>query len=172
LIATDSHGDTSLVDHQDSPPALTVELDHFGVSVTDLRRSLDFYCHVLGAVVVLPPHAVDEFNFRRAVVFLNGSTGIDLNEHAANSGETFDPARTGLDHLGFSVSSHEELVAWAAHLDANGVTRSPLRNVDGVGEAIDFRDPDGMQLELWHHDHSGKWTTYVQQKIAEFGNLG
>jgi glyoxylase I family protein len=166
LISTDPAGDTSLVD-QDLPPASTVELDHFGVSVTDLRRSLDFYCHVLGAVLVLPPHDVDDFNFRRAVVFLNGSTGIDLNEHAANSGETFDPSRTGLDHLGFRVSSHEELIAWAAHLDANGVARSPIRNVEGVGETIDFRDPDGIQLELWHHDHSGKWASYVQRKWAE-----
>jgi glyoxylase I family protein len=150
---------------QDSAPPSTAEFDHFGVSVTDLGRSLDFYCDVLGAILIVPPHAVDKFSFRRAVVVLNGSTGIDLNEHATNSGESFDPSRTGLDHLGFSVSSYDALVAWAAHLDAQGVAHSPIRNVAGVGEAFDFRDPDGMQLELWHKDRSGWWASHVQQKL-------
>jgi hypothetical protein len=72
--------------------------------------------------------------------------GIDLNEHATNSGEAFDPSRTGLDHLGFSVSSYDALVAWAAHLDAQGVAHSPIRNAAGVGEAFDFRDRTACNL--------------------------
>ena len=104
---------------------------------------------------------------RTAHAVLNGSMGIDLNEHATNSGEAFDPSRTGLDHLGFSVSSYDALVAWSAHLDNHGVAHSPIRNIAGVGEGLDFLDPDGIQLELWHKDHSGWWVGYVQKKLDQ-----
>jgi glyoxylase I family protein len=144
----------------------TAEFDHYGISVTDLARSLEFYCDILGGVVVLPPHPVDEFSFRRAVIWL-GSMGIDLCEHAMNRAEAFDPSRTGLDHLAFSVASHDALVAWAGYLDTKRVARSPIRRVDGVGEALDFRDPDGIQIELWHRDHGGSWARHVEQKLDQ-----
>jgi glyoxylase I family protein len=169
LISANPLGDTYSVDQDPAPPSAAA-FDHFGVSVTDLGRSLDFYCDVLGAVLIVPPRPVDNFNFRRAVVTLHGSTSIDLNEHATNSGETFDPSRTGLDHLGFNVSSYEALLAWAAHLDTHGVAHSPMRNIPGVGEAFDFLDPDGIQLELWHKDHSGWWESYVQKKVDQSGS--
>src|SRR5579883_2035710 len=75
------------------PRPSTIEVDHLGVSVRDLGRSLDFYCRILGAVLVMPPRPVDDFNFRRAVVTFDGSMVIDLNEHVTNSGEAFDPTR-------------------------------------------------------------------------------
>jgi glyoxylase I family protein len=93
--------------------------------------------------------------------------GIDINEHSMNEGEAFDPVRTGLDHLAFSVSSYDALLAWSAHLDASGVDCSPLRNVEGVGEAFDFRDPDGIQIEFWHLDSGGRWESHVKQKLEQ-----
>ena len=162
MLAANLLADTESVD-QDSAPRLAAEFHHFGVSVTDLDRSLDFYCHVLGAVVLFPPHSVDEFNFRRVIVWLKGSMCIDLNEHAANLGEPFDPSRTGLDHLAFGVCSYDALASWAGHLDVRGVAHSQIRAIAGVGETFDFRDPDGIQLELWHHDPNGVWASTVQK---------
>jgi len=144
-----------------------IEFDHFGISVSDLSRSLDFYCSVLGAVLLSSSRPVEDFHFRRAVVAFKGSWVVDLNEHEANSGERFDPSRTGLDHLAFNVPSNDALVAWIDHLDAQGVTHSPIRNIDGVGEAFDFCDPDGVQIELWHMNRSGKWASYVRQKLEQ-----
>jgi glyoxylase I family protein len=151
---------------QGSVPPSIAKFDHFGISVTDLIRSLDFYCHVLGAVVLVPPHLDDKFNFRRAVVMLVGPMGLDLNEHATNSGEPFDPVRTGLDHLAFGASSYEVLVAWAKHLETKGVPHSPIRNLVGFGETFDFRDPDGIQIEFWHKDQGGAWANNIRQKLA------
>jgi glyoxylase I family protein len=155
----------------DQVPALlsTVEFDHYGISVTDLGRSLAFYCDILGGIVLLAPHPVDEFSCRRAVLWLNGMD-IDLNEHTMNTGEAFEPVRTGLDHLAFSVSSYDALVGWAAQLDGKAVACSPIRNVEGVGEAFDFRDPDGIQIEFWHRDHDGRWGRYVKQKLKQSGD--
>ncbi|HZU81193.1 MAG TPA: VOC family protein [Acidimicrobiales bacterium] len=148
------------------PRPSTIEVDHLGVSVRDLGRSLDFYCRILGAVLVMPPRPVDDFNFRRAVVTFDGSMVIDLNEHVTNSGEAFDPTRTGLDHLAFQIPSYDALEAWVAYLEAHGMEHSPIRTIEGVGEAVDFRDPDGIQIELWHMDRNGQWAHYVQKKLA------
>jgi predicted enzyme related to lactoylglutathione lyase len=70
--------------------------------------------------------------------------------------------------LAFSVSSYDALVAWAAYLDAKGVAHSPMRHVKGVGEVVDLRDPDGIQIELWHRDQAGSWARYVKQKLDQF----
>jgi glyoxylase I family protein len=154
------------MDQGSAPPSIA-KLDHFGISVTDLSRSLAFYCDVLGVIVLIPPHTDEKFNFRRAVVMLDGPMGLDINEHTTNSGEPFDPARTGLDHLAFGVPSYEVLVEWANHLDAQGVTHSPIRNLAGFGETFDFRDPDGVQIEFWHKDQDGAWANNVRQRLAE-----
>jgi glyoxylase I family protein len=156
------------VDHPLAPPS-TIEFDHFGISVSDLGRSLDFYCRVLGAVRLVSPRPVEDFQFRRAIVAFNGSWVVDLNEHEANAGESFDPSLTGLDHLAFNVPSYDALAGWIARLDSEGVTHSPIRTIDGVGEAFDFCDPDGIQIELWHMDRSGEWANYVQQKLQQSG---
>jgi hypothetical protein len=47
------------------------------------------------------------------------------------------------------------------------VAHSPIRNLAGVGETFDCRDPDGIQLELLHKDHSGWWESYVQKKLDQ-----
>jgi len=39
--------------------------------------------------------------------------------------------------------------AWASHLDACGVERSPVTD-DSYGSVIVFRDPDNIQLELMY----------------------
>jgi glyoxylase I family protein len=65
-----------------------------------LDRSIAWYCDVLGAVVAREPFPGDRASFSgRMAVLLVGPLILDLYEHAANGGERFDPAGTGLDHL-------------------------------------------------------------------------
>jgi glyoxylase I family protein len=144
--------------NQDSSSPAPLHLHHFGISVTDLDRSLEFYCGVLGAAVVLPPNAADNFDGRRAVLMLSNGMGLDVNEFATNAGDAFDASRSGLDHLAFAANSSEGLAAWAARLDEYGVVHSPIRTIAGIGVRIfDFRDPDGIQLEFVHMDTGGSW---------------
>ena len=77
-----------------------------------------------------------------AVVAL-GLHGLDLFEHAA---------RTGLDHIGLTAPSAEELRAWASWLDACDVSHSSIREIEDVGAIFDFVDPDGIQLEFFFLD--------------------
>lgn len=122
---------------------------HLGLSVTDLDQSIRFYCDVLGATLIRPRYDGDSeaFSGCMAIVAL-GLFGLDLFQHADNSSQQFQAAFTGLDHLGLSVDSTEELMAWAGWLDKCGVPRSPVRDVPHVGAMFDFRDPDGIQLEF------------------------
>jgi glyoxylase I family protein len=135
------------------------ELDHLGLSVTDLVRSEKFYCDVLGADVVFPRHELDWGV--RTIVRL-GRHFIDLNQLGRSDGSKFDAGRTGLDHLAFTADSREELENWARWLDANGVPRSSIRDVRAdaaqgsdapiAGGMFEFSDPDGIQLEFLFFD--------------------
>jgi len=56
-----------------------VGLSHIGISVTDLARSVAFYCDVLGGVVLQPPAQGKSTSskWRMALVAL-GSLGLDI----------------------------------------------------------------------------------------------
>lgn len=56
----------------------------------------------------------------------------------------------GLDHLSFRVDDVDTLNPWLDHLDALGVTHHGVQRHAGTGSAlIAFRDPDGLQIELY-----------------------
>jgi glyoxylase I family protein len=135
-----------MVDGVDRPRPSGV--DHVGLSVTDLDRSISFYRDELGALLVVAPFEGFRGFLGRMAVVLVGMTIIDLYEHEANRGERFDPARTGLDHLALAAESYEEVDAWARWLDSRGIPRSEVRDSDGFGALFDFVDPDGIQIEM------------------------
>ncbi len=68
--------------------------------------------------------------------------------HHATAGDAFDEHVPGLDHVGFSVGSREDLDELEKHLAAAGVEHSPVTDTDN-GAALVFRDPDNIQLEYW-----------------------
>ena len=75
-----------------------------------------------------------------------------LQQHRANAGETFDPARTGGDHIAFRVNSRDELVAWEDVLKEHDVRFTPV--VDRhYGSVLCVRDPDDIQLELFYREN-------------------
>ena len=83
---------------------------------------------------------------------------IVLHRHDSNNHELFSETATGLDHVGFAVSTRAELEAWQQHLEASGVirvevadrplTQSPIVDAPYASVVV-FRDPDNIQLELF-----------------------
>lgn len=118
---------------------------HVSLSVTDCAASARWYADVLdfGDLATLQGATFTE----RLVIHPSGFA-LGLQQHHGNDGSPFDPARTGLDHLSFAVADRAELTAWVDRLAAHGVKQSPIAQTD-FGAVLSFRDPDGIQLELF-----------------------
>ena len=92
---------------------------HVALSVSDLDASERWYADVFGLGVAFREEGED----RRAVVmtFPHGPIGVGLVQFSG-SHDAFDPRRTGLDHVAFSVET---------------------------GAILNLRDPDGIALALF-----------------------
>jgi catechol 2,3-dioxygenase-like lactoylglutathione lyase family enzyme len=60
----------------------------------------------------------------------------------------FDEHRIGLDHLSLGVADGAGLETWRDRLAERGIEHSPIVNGD-LWDVLVFRDPDGIQLELF-----------------------
>lgn len=114
---------------------------HASLSVTDLDRSELFYTEVLGLM------RLADFGTVRVLLHRKTSFMLALVRHDAAYGNRFTELHTGLDHLGFRVSSREDLVGLERRLDALGVEYTPIRDME-FGAHLNFRDPDHIALEL------------------------
>ena len=79
------------------------------------------------------------------------ATIVEFQQHDANRGETFDPSRTGFDHMGFKVDDRAALDDWQAHFDRLGVRYTPIVDRD-YGSVLTFKDPDGIQFEMFYRE--------------------
>jgi glyoxylase I family protein len=73
---------------------------------------------------------------------------IEFQQHDGNQGETFDPRRTGLDHMGFKVDTRADLDGWLARFEQLGVDHSPIAERE-YGAVLTFKDPDDIQFEMF-----------------------
>jgi glyoxylase I family protein len=86
----------------------------------------------------------------RAILLMHppSLTIIECQQHDRNQGETFDPRRTGFDHMGFKVDARADLDEWRARFERLGVAHSPIAEAE-YGAVLTFRDPDGIQFEMF-----------------------
>lgn len=128
---------------------MTVDgITHLSLSVVDLQRSQRFYVDVLGLSVLVEPFSRDGYDEVILQIPGRGRIGLCLQSHHDNDRSSFDPSRTGLDHVAFAVPSLGELHDWADRLERVGVGHSGVVSNRGFGHLISLRDPDGIQVEL------------------------
>ena len=121
---------------------------HLGLTVADMEASAAWYQRVFGWPVVRRFRAGEAGTPRLLLYDEANGFALSLCRPDRASGDRFDFRRTGLDHFALGVADHEQLQAWAAHLDSLGVPRSPTRQL-GRAQFISFEDPDGVQIEVW-----------------------
>jgi glyoxylase I family protein len=128
---------------------------YVGLSVTDVRRSADWYRDVLGLDVERERFAQDGASWDE-VLLRDPTTGLLLGllQHPQNEGQPFSEFRTGLDHVEFEVGTMDELDEWRDLLDARGIRWSGARP-----HIVTFRDPDNIQLEFFcRHEADARQT--------------
>jgi glyoxylase I family protein len=120
-------------------------IHHVALTVADLEVSVPFYEQVLGFAATT---TMTDGPFTRRVFALPGGQGLGLTQHDKGSAGRFDATLPGLDHVGFSCATRDDVMAWAEHLDRVGVAHSGVQEAD-YGTALSFADPDGNALEFF-----------------------
>jgi lactoylglutathione lyase len=141
---------------------MTTGFSHLGICVSDLERSLRFYCEGLGFEEVAAHEVGAEFGGLMELDGLElssrmihaGGTTLELLGYASPAVEG-DPVRRpmnrlGLTHLSFRV---DDLEAVAGRIESLGghVVSGTRTTLDLGGTALDFvycTDPDGVRIEL------------------------
>jgi glyoxylase I family protein len=119
---------------------------HVALTVTDLDSSVPWYNRLLEAKPVMD---LDDGDFRRKVYALPGGQLLGLTAHRGTaSGDRFNEKRPGLDHLGFSCTSRDEVQAWADRLSELAIDHSGIVDAP-YGAVLSFKDPDGNALEFF-----------------------
>ena len=138
-------------------------MDHTGLTVSDMERSIDFYCNVLGLKLVRRMNVAEEFlsqivgfhevNLDIALLKADEEEHIiELLQYISHPGETnpSETNRTGNGHVCFEV---DDIWANYENLKSKGVTFVNPPAMISIGrnigaQAVYFRDPDGITLEM------------------------
>ncbi len=131
-----------------STPFAIRQIDHLVLRVTDLDRSLAFYCNVLGCTVERRQEAIGLVQLRAGrslidLVPLDGKLGAAGGAGPGTEGRN-------VDHFCLRVDPFDG-AAITAYLRDNGLTPgdvAPRFGADGQGPSIYLDDPDGNMVEL------------------------
>lgn len=125
---------------------------HVRLTVTDIARSKAFYEKVFGWELAIDMSAEedaaeDQQRFYGGCVFLTPAGNLFGLRPVGSDG--FDPGRTGLDHLSFSVGSRDALVSAGTAMDEAGIVHGEIVDLPDAGIAfMSFQDPDDINVEL------------------------
>jgi catechol 2,3-dioxygenase len=138
-------------------PAGTV-IGHVHLKVSDIKRSLDFYCGLLGFELQ------QMYGADAAFISAGGyHHHIGLNTWESKGGSPPPPGTTGLFHTAILYPTRVDLANVLKRLAVAGVALDGASD-HGVSEALYLRDPDQNGVELywdkakdqWPRDNAGK----------------
>lgn len=121
-------------------------VSHISLSVRDCDKTAAWWTEVFGLPQLT---TLEEDTWRAVLLELPDGNVIEFQQHTRNAGETFDPVRTGFDHMGLEVESRDRLVEWQDHFERLGVTFTPIADRE-YGSVLTFKDPDLIQFELFY----------------------
>jgi len=134
-------------------------LSYFGIRVTNLAKSLEFYTKLLGLKEVARG---DNTKIGGGIYVLlkdlESGSKLELNWYPADSvyASSYVPGE-GLDHVAFRVDSVAETVkrlenAGAGHVDLIGLLEEVTNQAySGAFHVGYVKDPDGLWLEFYDH---------------------
>lgn len=133
-----------------SVPAQT-RIGHVHLKVSDIRRSLDFYCGLLGFELVTT------YGSDAAFISAGGyHHHIGLNTWQSKGHGPAPPQHTGLFHVAIVYPTRQDLAKIYARL-LKGNIRLTGSADHGVSEALYLNDPDRNGLELYWDRPREEW---------------
>lgn len=142
---------------------MDVTFSHVGICVSDLERSVRFYCEGLGFELVQshtvgqefgPLMEIDDVVLQSRFVRRDGAS-LELL-HFDSPGHCGEPVRRPMNQLGLTHLSLRvvDLDAVAEVVESlGGTVVAGTRTTFGTSDALDFvycTDPDGTRIELMH----------------------
>jgi catechol 2,3-dioxygenase len=117
-------------------------IGHVHLKVSDLARSLEFYCGLLGFAVTA--------RYRDSAAFLSAGDyhhHLGLNTWESAGASSPPPGQTGLYHVGLRYPTRLDLAVAVKRVVEAGI---PLAGASdhGVSVSVYLSDPDGNGLEL------------------------
>ncbi len=139
-----------------------VRIGHVHLKVSDLERSLQFYCGVLGFELT------QRFGTQAAFISAGGyHHHIGLNTWESLGGRPPAPGTTGLYHAAILYPTRRALaVALKRLVDAD--VRLDGAADHGVSEALYLRDPDENGLELYWDRPQAEWPRTPTGELAMY----
>jgi glyoxylase I family protein len=110
-------------------------IHHIELTVSDLKRSREFYEKLPGFKVVA--------EYPNFIMFFNGHFYLGLTDHKGKqTTQSFAETNVGLDHVSFEVKSKEDLE------EAAKIYKGEIKKLSNGLYVLAFRDPDNIQLEF------------------------
>ncbi|HBG41179.1 MAG TPA: glyoxalase [Porphyromonadaceae bacterium] len=131
------------------PPA--TRIGHIHLKVSDLKRSLEFYCNLLGFELTM------RYGADAAFISAGGyHHHIGLNTWESKNAPPASPYSVGLYHMAILYPTRRDLAVAADRLLKADY---PLTGASdhGVSEAIYLDDPDGNGVELYWDRPRDQW---------------
>jgi catechol 2,3-dioxygenase len=139
-----------------------VRIGHVHLKVSDLDRSLAFYCGVLGFQLM------QRFGSQAAFISAGGyHHHIGLNTWESLGGKPPAPGTTGLYHVAILYPTRASLADALRRLHR---AKIPLDGAadHGVSEALYLRDPDENGVELYRDRPREQWPRSPDSAVAMF----
>ncbi len=139
-----------------------VRIGHTHLKVSNLKRSLDFYCGVLGFEIT------QQLGDSAAFISAGGyHHHIGLNTWESAGGKPPAPGTTGLYHVAILYPTRRALAVALQKLIDAGISLDGASD-HGVSEALYLHDPDFNGLELYWDRPKELWPAAPDGKLAMF----
>ena len=139
-----------------------VDIGHVHLKVSDLERSLAFYCGVLGFGLT------QRYGSQAAFISAGGyHHHIGLNTWESKGSHPPPPGTTGLFHTAIVYPTRAALSSAYRRLRAAGVELDGASD-HGVSEALYLRDPDDNGVELYRDRPESEWPRAADGQLAMF----
>jgi len=144
------------------PIATATRIGHVHLKVSELQRSLDFYCGVLGFELM------QRMGNSAAFISAGGyHHHIGLNTWESAGGQAPPAGATGLFHLAILYPSRGELGDALRRVIEAGIPLDGAAD-HGVSEALYLRDPDDNGVELYRDRPEQEWPHDSEGNLAMF----